>query len=271
MVTILHELKLICPVCDSESLNLSTISDDIQCSNCGTIFPVNQGFLDLLPGNEAPGMIPSSNPMKWGWVVRIYNSRLWRRSRWLGGMFGISFSDEFNTIANAMNLEGNEAVLDLACGPGTYTLPLAEKLHNGFIIGVDLSIPMLRNASKQAMKESKDNVRFIHANTSNLPFLSGEFDVINCCGALHLFIEFLPSLLCNIHNMLKTNGRFTVAAALAPTGRIGKKLADRENRRGGLDYFTVESLTAYLEDSGFTEIRCLHAKRYWLIMSAMKP
>jgi SAM-dependent methyltransferase/ribosomal protein S27E len=269
MTNVLYDLKLTCPTCKSNSIKLGTLDEDVRCSNCGSVFPVSQGFLDLLPGEESPGMISGSNPMKWGWVAIIYNSRLWRKGRLLGTMFGISFGKEFKIITDAMDISGDETILDLACGPGTYSIPLAEKLDRGFVIGIDLSLPMLKSASKQARKKEQKNVQFIHANVDNLPFLDDEFNNINCCGALHLFSDFLPDLLINIRRMLKTNGRFTVAAALAPKGKIGKKLAARETRNGGLEYFTVDSLTAYLEESGFVDVKCHHAKRYWLIMSAL--
>lgn len=184
---------------------------------------------------------------------------------------GISFANEFRTITDAMELKGDEMILDLACGPGTYSVPIAEKLDNGFVIGVDLSLAMLKNACKHARKKQQKNVRFIHAGASNLPFLDNVFNDINCSGALHLFGPFLPNLLSDVRRMLRTGGRFTVAVALAPKGRIGKWLAARETKNGGLEYFTVDGLTADLERAGFAGVQCHHAKRFWLIMSAVKP
>ncbi len=272
MTTVLDEMKMVCPTCKLDTLKLGDSDKYIRCSNCGTVFPTGEGFLDLLPGEESPGMIHSSDPMKWGWLSRIYNGRLWRRNPLFSNVIsGISFANEFRTITDAMDLNGHEMILDLACGPGTYAIPLAEMLDTGFVIGIDLSLSMLENACKQAAKKKQTNVRFIHAGASNLPFLDNTFNNINCCGALHLFGPFLPDLLSNTLRMLRTGGRFTVAAALAPRGRIGKWLAARETKRGGLVYFAVDEFTADLENAGFTDVQCHHAKRFWLIMSAVKP
>ena len=269
MTVTLHNLNLICPKCGSNDLKLDSFNEDARCGRCDTIFPFDQGFLDLL-SEESPGMLPVSNPMKWSLLVKLYNSRLWRRSFWMRSFFGISFAKEFETIADAADLQGNDTLLDLACGPGTYSLPLARRLEKGFVVGIDLSKPMLKYAGKKAGEEKQNNILFIHANVRNLPFSDCEFDVVNCCGALHLFIDFLPDLLSKINQVLKPGGRFTLAAGHTPTGRIGRKIASYRARKTGLKFFTPDELEVYLKEAGFSDISCHHAKRYWLIMSAVK-
>lgn len=269
MTTILHNLNLNCPRCESNGLKLESLNEDVQCSKCNANFPVDHGFLDLL-SEDSPGMLPISNAMKWNWLVKLYNSRLWRRSFLLKFLFGISFAREFEMITDAAKLQGHETLLDLACGPGTYSLPLAKRLDGGFVIGVDLSIPMLKYAAKKANEEKQNNILFIHVNAKNLPFTDGEFDIVNCCGALHIFREFLPDLLSKISRILKPGGRFTIAAANIPEGKLGRRIASYGAQKTELKIFTPNGLEAYLKEAGFININCYHAKRYWLIMSAVK-
>ncbi len=269
MNIILHNLNLNCPRCDSNGLKLESLNKDVRCSKCNANFTFDNGFLDLL-SEDSPGMLPVSNPMKWNWLVKLYNSRLWRRSFWMKLFFGISFAREFKTITDAAKLQGHETLLDLACGPGTYSLPLAKSLDGGFVIGVDLSIPMLKYAVKKASEEEQHNILFIHVNAKNLPFSDSEFDVVNCCGALHLFMDFLPDLLSKIGRILKPGGRFTIAAGNIPKGKLGGRMTSYRARKTGLKFFTPDELEAYLKEAGFIDISCHHAKRYWLIMSAVK-
>ncbi|MFX0091592.1 MAG: class I SAM-dependent methyltransferase [Candidatus Hodarchaeota archaeon] len=267
MTAILHDMKLNCPSCYSDGLKLESLNEDVRCSKCNAIFSFDHGFLDLL-SEESPGMLPVSNPMKWNWLVKLYNSRLWRRSVLIKFSFGISFARELETITDAAKLQGHETILDLACGPGTYSLPLAKSLNGGFVVGVDLSIPMLKYAAKKASEEKQHNTLFIHVNAKNLPFSDCEFDVVNCCGALHLFRHFLPDLLSKISRILKPGGRFTIAAANTPNGGLGRRITSYSARKTGLKFFTPNELEAYLKEAGFIDISCHHAKRYWLIMSA---
>lgn len=226
--------------------------------------------MDLLD-EESPGMIPVAEPMKWNWLVKIYNSRLWRKSYWLGKLsFGISFNKEFDLIMNAANLTPNSTALDLACGPGTYTKPIAQTLKQGKIIGFDISLPMLKYGAKDAIKDGLQNILYIHGTVRDLPFAEEEFDFINCSGALHLFMEFLPELLHKINVILKHRGRFTIAAARLPEGKRAKNLALKRSKSSGLKFFSPDELEQYLLNAGFVDIICHHSKHYWLVMSATK-
>ncbi|MEJ2252041.1 MAG: methyltransferase domain-containing protein [Candidatus Lokiarchaeota archaeon] len=268
----LNGLKIVCPQCQSSYLESDSESSnqEIHCTNCNSIFPMEDGVLDLL-NEESPGMIPVAEPMKWKWLVKIYNSRLWRKSAWLGKLsFGISFDKESNLILNAANLTPNAYALDLACGPGTYTKPIAQALTQGKIVGFDISLPMLSYGAKQAIKEGLQNILYIHGTVRDLPFEKEQFDFINCSGALHLFMDFLPELLHKINDILKHGGRFSIAAARLPEGKWSKKLALNRSKNSGLKFFSPEELKQYLLEAGFIDVICHHSKRYWLVMSATK-
>src|SRR5690606_14112455 len=100
-----------------------------------------------------------------------------------------SFEQEAHSLLKAANLKGNERVLDLACGTGGYARLLAQQVPAGEVLAVDLSIPRLEYAAARAQQEQLANVRFMRADALQLPLLDNSFDVINCCGALHLFAD----------------------------------------------------------------------------------
>lgn len=82
----------------------------------------------------------------------------------------------------------NPLVLDAATGTGR--LPLALLDHSGFeghIVGVDLSRPMLLQASEK-LAENLAYVDLLHCAAECLPFPSNTFDLVTCLEAL----EFTP-------------------------------------------------------------------------------
>ena len=98
-------------------------------------------------------------------------------------------------------------VLDLCCGPGTLTIPLARDLNGvGEVIGVDLADGMLEIARKAGGGRSLP-VRFLHMDVEQLQFPPATFDAAACGHGLH----FLPNLgrgLREVRRVLKPKGRF---------------------------------------------------------------
>jgi ubiquinone/menaquinone biosynthesis C-methylase UbiE len=152
-------------------------------------------------------------------IVRVYESRLWRRSLLATRALGISFEREQELICRAADLTSGHTLLDLACGPGIYTRPFARQAAPGLVVGLDLSPAMLRHARRCARAERIENLALIRGDALRLPFASGRFDGINCCGALHLFPD-ADLALREVSRVVKPGGRFTVAAFRRGSGRL---------------------------------------------------
>jgi SAM-dependent methyltransferase len=202
-------------------------------------------------------------------IVRIYESRLWRRGPHVALVLGISFEREQELILRAGALTGSERILDLACGPGIYTRPFARQVPAGSVVGLDLSLPMLRYGSRRVREEGLRNVLLVHGTALSLPFAPDHFDLVNCCGALHLFPDARRAL-GEVHRVLKPGGRFTVAAFCRSDGRIATLRNTVRRRLSGIDAFSPRDLASRFREAGLDGIECLHAKAAWLIMSARK-
>src|SRR5512147_3205556 len=113
-------------------------------------------------------------------IVRVYESRLWRRSLVATLALGISFERERELIGRAARLSAGDALLDLACGPGIYTRPFARQVAPGLAVGLDLSPAMLRHARRSARAAGLENLVLIRGDALRLPFRAGRFDVVNC-------------------------------------------------------------------------------------------
>jgi SAM-dependent methyltransferase len=265
----LRDYEVRCPVCTAGLLSLPAPSARAACESCGAAFAFSEGFLDLLPewrGRRTLAQVA----MEWPPLIRIYESTLWRRSSLVARAMGIDFEREFALITAAARLVPGQRALDLACGPGIYARPLAAAASPGTVVGLDLSVPMLRFAAEKAREENVSSLLLVHGDAMALPFEADHFDVVNCCGALHLFPD-ADHVLGEIARVLVPGGRFTVAAFRRRAGALADRLARLRRRIGGVDSFTPEALTAALEKAGLSDPRCHHASGNWLIMSATKP
>ena len=96
-------------------------------------------------------------------------------------------------------------VLDLCCGPGYFTNKL--KLENQ-LLGVDLSLPMLKNAQKSISKAKTKQLAYIQGSVYKLPFKPGNVNGVVLAGALHLLTD-LENLFKEISRVLVSGGIFT--------------------------------------------------------------
>jgi ubiquinone/menaquinone biosynthesis C-methylase UbiE len=241
----------------------------LECENCQAEFSLAEGFLDLHPDTIQCRSF-AQRLMEWPPLVALYESRWWRAScaAWL---FGLSFQEERALIMQSAGLQGQERVLDLACGPGTFTLPFARQLPEGLAVGLDLSVPMLTLAVAKTRKATLNNVLFVHANAEHLSFADNEFHHVNCSGALHLFSD-LPQALREIQRVLRPGGLMTATACRNPRpGAWINILEKRHHRHFGVQLFRPEALQRQILHAGLTQVRWLHKKRYWMIFSARKP
>jgi ubiquinone/menaquinone biosynthesis C-methylase UbiE len=257
-----------CPACGQGSLGLRP-DVSIQCAACSAVYPVAGGVIDLLSSAPPPRRSLAQRLMEAEPVVRIYESRLWRRSAVATWKLGISFEQERDLIMRAANLGEAGMVLDLACGSGIYTRQFAQLVRAGTVVGLDLSLPMLRHASQRVRAAGLGNIVLIHGTALQLPFPAERFDGVNCCGALHLFPD-VPRVLHEVQRVLKPGGCFTVAAVHQRGGGLAALGAAYRRRIFGVAAFTPAGLESHLVRAGFEAVQCHFARRLWLIMSAHK-
>lgn len=95
-------------------------------------------------------------------------------------------------------------VLDIGCGPGTFTLAVAERGVRS-IEGIDIAAKRIAFANDRARSRGLSNARFHHASVYELPFAPGSFDRIMS----HTVFEHLPDVPGALHamfNLLRPGG-----------------------------------------------------------------
>jgi len=132
--------------------------------------------------------------------------------------FGDSFSATRQRIQPGVRrvlgmLKGDESILDLGCGNGELSRELAHREHRGAYLGVDFSLPLLREAESQPEGFS---ARFMQVDLTRLSVFSEQLSVaehwslITAFAVLHHIpsMELRLNLLRVVHQFLKADGLF---------------------------------------------------------------
>jgi len=136
-----------------------------------------------------------------------------------------------------MRIQPGHKVLDVGCGPGTDTIPLAEQVRpSGQIIGVDCDAKMIAEAEQRA-REAGVNSWVIHtcADAIELPF---ESDCFDACRSERLF-EHLPDpakALSEIFRVTKSDGWIVVLDS--DWGSLSIDTSEIETERRLVRFFT---------------------------------
>ena len=109
----------------------------------------------------------------------------------------------------------NPLLLDVATGTGRLPLALLGEGFSGQIIGLDLSLGMLRQA-RDKLAPYSDHVHLVWQDASALPFDDGAFDAVTCLEAL----EFLPRPLEALAEMVRV---LAPDGILFLTNRVGRE------------------------------------------------
>lgn len=117
-------------------------------------------------------------------------------------------SEEARMVKKLLRLRKGQRVLDVPCGKGRLTIPLARM--GMAMTGVDLTAAYLRRARRVARKEGLD-IRWVHADMREIAFDS-EFDAaFNWFGSFGYFSDADNLAFCRrVLRALKAGGRFLI-------------------------------------------------------------
>ena len=145
-------------------------------------------------------------------------ARLLEINRDFYARFGDSFSATRHRIQPGVRrvlemLERDESILDLGCGNGEFARELAKRHHLGLYLGVDFSLPLLRDAGSQPEGFS---AKFLEADLTQLAAASDRLSVVNGWSVITAFavLHHIPSdeirlgLLRTVRQLLSDGGKF---------------------------------------------------------------
>lgn len=159
-------------------------------------------------------------------------------------------------LVEALALSGKETVLDLATGTGRFARPVAQRLKQGKIVGLDQALAMLKVAREQ--KEPIPRYLQVAGVADSLPFRDSSFDCAFVSFAFHHFGQPSLAVVREISRVLKRGGRFMVVDPVLrePLDDLDRSLHDWVNgifRRSHGEHFrfhTAEGIKGFLQDGG---------------------
>lgn len=116
------------------------------------------------------------------------------------------FSQSAEHLPAILDLNGNEQVLDVACGTGCATFALAKKLPEGHVTGIDFSRGMLSRAMRKKEEGGIRNVTFAEMDMQAMDFPDGHFDVAVSAFSI-FFVEDMQSQLMHIAQKINSGGK----------------------------------------------------------------
>ena len=108
--------------------------------------------------------------------------------------------------------------IDLACGPGTYTRPLAARVRQA--IGADLTPAMVEKARAEAARDGIANIEFVCADIYALPFADGVAGIVSCGYAFHHMTDPARAL-AEMARVLQPGGRMAITDIIVREGCDG--------------------------------------------------
>ncbi|MGH2954752.1 MAG: methyltransferase domain-containing protein [Solirubrobacterales bacterium] len=211
------------------------------------------GYLNLLDAElDSTGV--AQNLMVTRLVPTIYE-RYWRPAlgRVVKGVTGPGMAEEVRIARLLLGLGEDDTVLDLACGPGNFSREFARAVGpGGLVIGLDVSQTMLERGAMDTRRSGIENLAFLRADATALPFRDGVFDGACCFAALHLFAEPFAGL-DEMTRVLRPGGRIALMTSVRRqlTLRPLKPLIERGS---GMRVFEADEVTGALAERGFEGI-----------------
>jgi len=100
-----------------------------------------------------------------------------------------------------------DIVVDVGCGPGFFTLPLAKAVQT--VYATDISNEMLNICRSRAAENNVNNIEFVQSDSINLDIDSNIVDAILLANVYHEFSSN-RAILKELHRILKSSGKLFV-------------------------------------------------------------
>jgi len=150
-------------------------------------------------------------------------------------------------IADYSGILASSMVLDVGCGTGIYTIPLAKRTGTT-VLGLDASKEMIRKAKT---KQSREEIEWLVGDAENLPFSNCQFDCVYMTLVIHQIVNKKRAIE-EIHRVLKKSGRFV--AMTKSHGQLRRALITSFPKARHIDlerFPTIPALKSTLISAGF--------------------
>jgi len=202
---------------------LTVTQDRVHCESCSSSWERKYGLISFIDDRYSYGNIPQD---KWKEIfsnisgktneeIQEYLSSVKIKGRWA---YFNSFKNHKADGFSFLDVTDKDVILDIGCGPGSLTIPLAKRCKE--VYALDATLPRLRFLDIRRKNEGLDNITPIHASALYLPFREPSFDYILMNGVFEYIGEWEDDTdprdlqemtLRTIHGLLKPGGHIFIA------------------------------------------------------------
>jgi SAM-dependent methyltransferase len=163
-----------------------------------------------------------------------------------------------------------ERIVDVGCGAGDTTLALAERVQgHGFVLGIDISRPLLQRAVARAANTPEYPVRFVEADATAYAFERASFDALFSRFGVMFFADPAAGF-ANMRRALKRGGRLAFCCwrdrrenqwVTIPVAAARKHLAELPpppgpEEPGPFAFADQARIQRILTSAGFAQVSC---------------
>jgi ubiquinone/menaquinone biosynthesis C-methylase UbiE len=150
-------------------------------------------------------------------------------------------------------VDGDDTVLDVACGPGIVACAFAARARH--VTGIDITPAMIEQARKRQRKLRLDNLSWHIGDVLPLPFADASFSLVVTRYTFHHFLD-PQAVLIEMLRVCRPSGTVLVVDAALPPDKVDaynyvEKLKDPSHVRA----LTVTELLQLADAVGLQEVR----------------
>jgi SAM-dependent methyltransferase/uncharacterized protein YbaR (Trm112 family) len=211
----------------------------LACAGCGASYPIRGGVADFLGKPRPP--TPAQVTNEWPATAWVYE-RAWRPFA-LTLLSGERFPyrRELPLITRLAEPRRGGLVLDVACSNGLYARALTRTMGGtpGHVVGVDHSLPMLREARRRAL-DAGLRISYARATAQALPVADQAAALVAIGGSLNE-IGDLDACLGEVRRTLAAGGPFVAMTLVRAASALGRGV-QALLRPGGVVFWTPDEL-----------------------------
>jgi ubiquinone/menaquinone biosynthesis C-methylase UbiE len=140
-------------------------------------------------------------------------------------------------------LASGDLVMDVACGPGAFTLAAAGQVR--FARGADVTAAMLREARAFQQERRIKNARFDCAEAEQLPYPDSTFDFVTCQFAFHHMPE-PEAILEEMVRVTRPGGRVYIVDSVGPEDAAAAELHNHIEKLRDPSHTSTLSVNGFL-------------------------
>lgn len=235
----------------AEAANLEQSFSGTVCSSKGDEYEIRNNVIDLL-GPHSPASTLAQWSNEFSLIAGGYEP-VWRRNAvaWFSGT-EFSLEKEATLLEQWLAPASGEIFLDIGCSTGLYSRFILKACQDAIVVAMDYSLPMLRQARKEAAKEHH-RLFLIRADAHDMPFYKDTFDGLVSGGTFNELSDPIK-VLYEARRVIRKGGRFFMMHLIESDSWILRTF-QKTGPVGGIRFRSLDESNRMFRQAGFEPIR----------------